>query len=171
MVAAIFAAHGLYWGARQQQSAGYDTFENQQIKAILKAHYGLPFCEFTPVGTTAVLSEILAVVPHDRPWVMKTGIEYFNVFKPLTPFNVFITRPLESVVKSICAKRKGADPEVARQAAEWRYTQMKILHQQYGGVWIDTDRVVSGDLTQIREALEYCGVLYDEAKTKGAIKK
>jgi len=174
MVAAIFAAHGLYWGNRQQQSAGYDTFENQQIKAILKQYFGLPFCTLPAIDEPNVppcLRDIQGVTPSDRPWMMKTGIEYFHVFRPLNPFNVFIVRDPEAVVKSICDKRRNADPEMARKAAEWRYLQMKILHQQYGGVWVDTDRLIQGDFTQIREALEYCGVMFDEEKTKGAIRR
>jgi hypothetical protein len=170
MVAAIFAAHGIYWGDRQQQSAGYDTFENQRIKGILKQHFGLPFCTM-PEATAEALADICAVVPQDRPWMMKTGIEYFKVFRPLAPFNVFIVRKPEDVIKSICEKRNNADPVTAHEAVDWRYTQMRIMNEQAGGVWVDTDRIIAGDYTQIREALEYCGVLYDEAKTKGAIKR
>lgn len=170
MVASIFAAHGVYWGDRQQQSAGYDTYENQKIKQALKARYGLPFCQF-PEPTSVFMTDLYEMVPHDRVWMMKTGVEYFKVFQPLSPFNVFITRKPEDVVKSICQKRAGADAEVARKAAEWRFQQMRILHQQNGGVWVDTDRLISGDRTQIREALEYCGVLYDDAATTRAIKR
>jgi hypothetical protein len=170
MVAAIFAAHGVHWGEVQQQSAGYDTFENQKVKGILKKHFGLPFCTF-PESKQDALTEIFGVVPHDRVWMMKTGVEYFKVFQPLTPFNVFIVRDPKAVAKSLCDKNPGARREVALEAAEWRFQQMRILHQQNGGVWVDTDRVIAGDLTQIREALEYCGILYDEAKTKRAIHK
>jgi len=170
MISGIFAAHGVFWGRQQKQSAGYDTYENQEIKTALKKHYGLPFCTMAD-PTKDFMSELYSIVPNNETWLMKTGIEYFRVFQPMAPFNVFLLRKPEEVVKSICQKRKGSDPAVAEKAVTWRFGMMRQCQARSGGVFIDTDRVIAGDFEQLRVAMDYCGVLFDEKKTLGAIKK
>lgn len=168
MIAGIFAAHGINWGDRQLPSAGYDTYENQAIKGLLKSFYGLPFCTM-PEPIDAFIKGLYEIVPHNETWLMKTGIEYFELFQPLSPFNVFLLRKPEDVAWSICQKRPNADYEVALKAAKWRFAAMRAMQAKTGGVFIDTDRVITGDFEQLRVAMEYCGVLFDEKKTKGAI--
>lgn len=170
MISGIFAAHGVHWGNDQRQSAGYDTFENQAIKSLLKKHFGLPFCEMT-APQIEFLQDLYAIVPNNETWLMKTGIEYFDVFQPLAPFNLFLLRKPEAVAKSICQKRPGADYDVALKAANWRFATMRARQAQTGGAFIDTDRVIAGDFEQLQVAMEYCGVLFDEMKTKAAIKR
>lgn len=170
MISGIFAAHGVHWGTDQRQSAGYDTYENQAIKALLKRRFGLPFCEM-PAPQIEFLQDLFAIVPNNETWLMKTGIEYFDVFQPLAPFNLFLLRKPEDVAKSICQKRANADYDVALKAANWRFATMRTRQAQTGGAFIDTDRVIAGDFEQLQIAMEYCGVLFDEMKTKAAIHK
>jgi hypothetical protein len=169
MVARIFAEHGVFWGDVQVQSAGYPTYENQAVKALLKRFYGLPFCHMVS-HDAQFLIELAQIVPHDRPWMMKCGIEYYNAFRPWTPFNVFILREVNGVVRSICEKRPGGDPEKALRAVQWRFEMMRAMCSFDGGAWVDTDRVIKGDLSQVKNALEFCGVIEDERKIKKAIK-
>ena len=170
MIAGVFAAHGVNWGGVQAQSAGYDTFENQAVKQVLKKHYGLPFCEFAKASGDFLL-DLWPIVPQNETWMAKTGIEYFDVFQSLAPFNIYLTRDPEDVARSICQKRPDAQYEPALKAAKWRFAAMRARAAEYGGVFIDTDRVVKGDFTQLREAMEYCGVLFEENKAKAVIKR
>lgn len=169
MIAGVFAAHGVYWGDQQQQSAGYDTYEYQAVKKLLKRYYGLPFKTMVNIDQNFE-SELRALVPNNKTWMYKGGIEYYNAFRIWCPFNVFILRDPAAVAKSICQKRQNADYDVALEAAKWRLAAMKGTQAQDGGVFIDTDRVVSGDLAQLREAVEFCGVVWDEGLAKGVIK-
>jgi len=169
MIAEIFAVHGVNWGGVQTKSAGYKTFENEPVKAVLKRHFGLPFCEL-PKPSADFLSDLYGILPDNETWMAKTGIEYFDVFQSLAPFNIYLLRKPEDVAKSICAKRPGNYDE-ALAAAKWRFATMRAKQATEGGVFIDTDRVIAGDFEQLRVAMEYCGVLFDEKKARGAIHK
>lgn len=172
MVSAIFAKHDIFWGDTQKQSAGYDTYENQNIKALQKKvfknlrglnpiHVGDPVDEF--------LKELNKYVPQKITWSMKTGIEFFNAFVPLNPYNIFITRKAEDVARSLCNKRPGSNYEEALKTVLWRYDYMKDRQAKYGGVFVDTDKIIAGDFSEIKEAIEYCEVPYDEEAVKRAI--
>jgi len=169
MISGIFAAHGLNWGSRQRQSAGYDTFENEAVKQVLKRYYGLPYCELIE-STAAFLNDLYAILPENDTILVKTGIEYFNAFQPLAPFNVYLLRKPEDVAASIVAKRQ-VDYDEALKASKWRFSTMRAMQKLAGGAFIDTDRVIAGDFEQLQTAMEFCGVLFDEKKTKGAIHK
>ena len=164
MVAGIFAAHGINWGGKQSQSAGYNTFENMDVRACQKRHFGLPYMQMVE-PTAEFIAEIYSLVPQNETYLVKTGIEYFDAFQPLIPFNIYLLRNPEHVAASLCSKRKGLDPDAALQAAEWRFKMMRARHSTVGGVFIDTDRVIAGDFTQLRAAVEICGVLFDENLT------
>jgi len=169
MISGIFAAHGVNWGGNQQQSLGYDIFENEAVKRVQKRHYGLPYCELIE-ATGAFLTDLYSVVPQNETWLVKTGIEYFNAFQPLAPFNVYLLRKPEGAAQSIVNKR-GVDYDEALKAVKWRFAAMRARQAIDGGAFIDTDRVIAGDFEQLQAAMEYCGVLFDEKKTKGAIHK
>ncbi len=168
MISGIFAAHGVNWGGVQSQSQGYDTFENAAVKAVLKRHYGLPSCTL-PEATPGFLTDLYATVPQNETWLVKTGIEYFKTMQGFAPFNVFLLRSPEAVAKSLCSKRSECNYDEALEVAQWRFATMRAMQAKHGGVFVDTDRVIAGDFTQLGVALEYCGVLFDEKKTKGAI--
>jgi len=177
MVSAIFAAHGIFWGERQVKSAGYDTYENNNIKILQK--------EFKPLWGSAHMRAVDAnpeifelfhdrikqIVPSDQIWSMKTGIEYYPAYSGLNPFNVFITRKPEDVANSICQKRKDADYKYSLEVTLWRFNYMKQLAAKDGGVFVDTDKIIAGDMSEIQQAIEYCNLTYHKEAAKMAITK
>ena len=174
MVSSIFAQHGIFWGDTQKQSAGYDTYENQNIKSlqkkIFKSLRGLdPINDNDPVNE--FLKELNKFVPQTRTWSMKTGVEFFNAFLPLNPYNIFITRKPEDIAQSLCNKRPGSNYDEALDVVHWRFNYMKELQAEHGGVFVSTDKIIAGDFSEIKEAIEYCDLEYDEEAAKRAIKR
>ena len=174
MVSSIFAQHGVFWGNTQKQSAGYDTYENQNIKAlqkkIFKSLRGLdPINDNDPVNE--FIKELNKFVPQTRTWSMKTGVEFFNAFLPLNPYNIFITRKTEDVAQSLCNKRPGTDYDEALRVANWRFDYMRELQAEHDGVFVSTDKIIAEDFSEIKEAIEYCDLEYNEEAAKRAIKR
>jgi len=52
-----------------------------------------------------------------------------------------------------------------------RYEYMDIIQAKHGGIFVDTDKIVNGDFSEIKMAMEYCGIEYNEELTKKAIVK
>lgn len=174
MVSKIFVEHGVWWGDTLVQCSGYDTYENQNIKSLqnkYKPQWGRPFMR--PVEADLKVFEefqkqLAKLVPVDRTWMMKTGVEYFPAYESLNPYNVFIYRPPEDVARSLVEKTK-ADYRVAHDVAMWRYDYMSQIKKEHGGVWINTDDVHCGDYSDVKEALEYCDIVFDEKAVEKGI--
>ena len=180
MVSNIFIHHGVWWGdtvATQNWTEGgnrksYISYENQNVKKILMKYKTKHWkkVHLTPVfpvdGFTRDLAKIL---PSDKTWIMKTGVEYFNAFKELNPYNIFIKRTPEGVAKSLSTKRRDVVYKDAYDAAVWRFQYMNDMQQEHGGVSVDTDKIVEGDFSEMQQAIEYCGIEFDLEKAKEAI--
>jgi hypothetical protein len=180
MVSNIFIHHDVWWGntiAKQNWREGgknksYVSYENQNIKALLKKYKTKHWkkVHMTPVFPVDGFSRDLAkIVPSDETWMMKTGVEYFNAFKELNPYNIFIKRSPEGVAKSLSTKRADASWEDAYEAAVWRFQYMDELQEKYGGVSVDTDNIVKGDFSEMQKAIEYCDLEWNEEAAKEAI--
>jgi hypothetical protein len=166
MVASVFHAHGLWFGSTDRLRAGYDSFENSQIKAYLKTTYGeLPARFVDPVPG---IDKWLDNVPHGARMAFKCAVAYFPVFKHLNPCWIYVKRDVADTATSFMAKRGPQDtrPRKAVEAmiAE-RFALMDELRDRHGGVSVDTDAVMSGDRSTLRRAVEYCGIDYDPEKT------
>ncbi len=179
LVSKMFINHDVWWGntkvkqhwtdADGQQS--YVSYENQNIKKLLKLYkeYFWKKVHLTPVFPVAGFEIRLAeIVPDDKIWMMKTGVEYFNAFKGLNPYNIFILRNPRDVAHSLRQKTK-ARYHVALRSAQWRFAYMKRLQSEYGGVFVNTDNIIQNDFSEIKEAIEYCGLTYDEEAAREAI--
>lgn len=178
MVSKIFVEHGVWWGDTLVQCSGYDTYENQNIKNLQNRYnkqWGRPFMRAidAPLAVFEKFQKDLNnIVPNDKTWMMKTGIEYFNAYESINPYNIFIYRPAESVAKSLCNKRSDANYDEALSAARWRYKYMEKIYKKHGGKWVFTDNVIEeDDYSQIRSALKYCGIAYNEKAIKKGITK
>lgn len=170
MVSQIFARHGVFWGDTQKQSAGYDTYENQNIKALQKKVFGglrtlEPMIKADVPKIKEFLRELSKYVPAKDTWLMKTGCEFFGAFLPLNPYNVFIYRDPIDVAKSLCTKRPEArwprDKDATLETINWRYDYMRHMQDKNGGVSVNTDNIIAGDFSEIKEAIEYCGLEYN----------
>jgi len=173
LVSKIFAEHGVWWGDTQvTDPAGYDWYENQTIKALQKRVFGglrtknpiIP--PIHPVHR--FIEELQPLIPNKR-WSVKTGVEFFHAFQPLKPYNVFILRDPRGVADSICRKRLGTDWDEAFQTATWRFELMKHYSEKYGGVFINTDNIVAGDMTDTKLVVEYCDIIYEPSAVERAI--
>ena len=174
MVSAIFIAHGVWWGDTHKKISGYETNENQNIKVLLQKYKAKHWkkIHLTPVSpkwNKQFNKDLEKIVPANKQWMSKTGVEYFPAFVDLNPYNIFIYRRPEDVAKSLNDKRVDVQYRDALHAAKWRFKYMKQLQEQHGGVFVNTDEVIKGDFTSIRDAIEYCGLMFDEEATRGAI--
>lgn len=100
---------------------------------------------------------------------MKTGVEYFNAYKELKPYNIFIQRKPEDVARSLATKRRDVEYDEALTTVQWRFTYMRNIFDGFGGVFIDTDDIKAGDFSSIEEAMNYCGLEYSEEATRKGI--
>ena len=46
---------------------------------------------------------------------------------------------------------------------------MHRIHEVFGGVFINTDVIISGNYEDVEEAMEYCGIEYDVKAVESAI--
>lgn len=174
LVSSIFIKHNVWWGNTPKQISGYTSWENQNIKALqnrFKAKYWKKI-HLTPVSSqwnAEFINQLKKIVPENQTWMMKTGVEYFNAFKDLIPYNIFIRRPADQVAKSLTSKRADVIYDDALYAAEWRFDFMDKLKAEYGGVDVHTDKIIQGDFSEIKEAIEYCGLKFDEKAANQAI--
>ena len=174
MVSKIFAKHGVFWGDTQSQSAGYDTYENQTVKAMQKAIFGGlrredPINENDPVDF--FLTQLEKVTPKDKIWSVKTGVEFLNAFQPLNPYHIYITRTPEDVANSVVKKVPGATYDDALKTVKWRLAYMQECQEKHGGIFVSTDKIIDGDFSEIKEAIEYCGLEFSQEAAERAIKR
>ena len=184
LVSKIFANHGVWWGNTYATTKGYQMYENQNIKRIqkeiIKPKKGiLPFCEELELTEEVVnkfhesleryISQQMQSITTARgKWSMKTGVEYFNAWKDLNPYNVFIKRDPDEVAKSIVEKGIGGYQQ-ALAATHWRYNYMDRIQDRYGGVFVNTDKIINGDYTDIKQAIAYCGIEYSKPYVEKSI--
>lgn len=181
LVSKIFANHGVWWGDTPKMSRGYSTYENQVIKRIqkdtIKPKEGrLPYCEKLELNQEVLdtfheklKTHLYETMPISfSKWSMKTGVEYFNAWKDLNPYNIFIKRNPNSIAKSIQDKKIG-DFDSAYRAANWRFDYMDEIQKEYGGVVIDTDNIISGNYKEVKEAMEYCEIEFDQTALESSI--
>ncbi len=180
MVSNIFIHHGVWWGntiatqdyIENNKRKSYVSYENQNIKKVLLKYKTKHWkkIHLTPVfpvdGFTRDLAKFL---PSDKTWMMKTGVEYFNAFKELNPYNIFIKRTPEDVAKSLSSKRRNVVYGDALHAANWRFNYMDELQEEFGGVSVNTDNIINNDFSEMQQAIEYCGLVFDEKSARGAI--
>lgn len=184
LVSKIFANHGVWWGNTYATTKGYQMYENQSIKRIqkeiIKPKKGiLPFCEELELTEEVVnkfhesleryISQQMQSIRSARgKWSMKTGVEYFNAWKDLNPYNVFIKRDPDGVANSIVQKGIGGYQQ-ALDATHWRYSYMDRIQDLYGGVFVNTDKIINGDYSDIKQAICYCGIEYSEPHVEKSI--
>lgn len=173
LVSKIFINHGVWWGDTYAEISGYEMYENQNIKTLLKKYKTNYWkkVHLTPVfPVKGFVDDLAKLVPENGSWMMKTGVEYFNAFTELKPYNIFIKRPAEDVAKSLSSKRSDVKYEDALHAARWRFDYMDKLQEEFGGVDVNTDKIIAGDFMEIKEAVEYCGIPFCEEAARRGIK-
>ena len=46
---------------------------------------------------------------------------------------------------------------------------MDEIQKEYGGVVIDTDNIISGNYKEVKEAMEYCEIEFDQTALESSI--
>lgn len=167
LVAHIFERHGLYNGSGTRvQTHGYHTHEN---RAIIKGLNQMlvretPFRRVLAPGRE--LKDFRGVfeadVPPDTPWMMKIGVEVYELMRDAFPRGrfVFVRRNTESIVASLCHKT-GSDPAVVRPITEGRMALIESIAAHIDAPIVDTDALARGDYVSLKEAFEKCKLKLD----------
>jgi hypothetical protein len=166
LVAKIFAAHGFDTGGERVFTHGYETFENAAVNQFMRDHKpqlklttGV-FCDYVP--------GIEKCIPKNG--VVKIGVEYLPVFEHLDPKVITVKRNPEAVASSLATKR--GYPEQAAScmnAVLARFCALDRAREKWGGAEIDTDEIMSGDMSKVRAAFEHFGLEYDDEKARACI--
>ena len=158
LVAKIFLNHGLWSDDPVSFGSSYPSYENEYLKSLQKKYNNnfLPVMKETKESDSFV--EDVKRYVGSRNCCFKTGIEHFNMWKAFEPYNIFIRRDLSEVVNSLKRKKPDIDVESARKVAQWRYQYMDKCKELYGGVNVDTGKIINGDYEEVYKALEYCNI-------------
>ena len=188
LVCGILAAHGLAWqdgnsDPRQHYrgpgSYGYRTFEHPSIKAMLKTTiHPEKKCQKWPKGDMVPVTnpklDIMKRGMQNAYWLpldfVKSGVEFADLWKAwgeLASIDInFIKvyRPPEDIAASL--ERRGIGPyDVGYEVACKRLELMDTVP----GVTVATNMLMAEEdwhVSDIKRAVESCGVKWDRAATK-----
>lgn len=173
LVAKIFLNHGLWLGDGPVSSGGsYLSYENNYLKSLQKKYNNNSLPIMQEVKESDSFNENAIKHIGSKNCCFKTGIEHFNMWKTFEPYNIFIRRDIEEVINSLKQKRPDTNIEYAREVTQWRYDYMDKCKELYGGVNVDTGKIINGDYKEVYKALEYCNIKpNDELINKSLTKK
>lgn len=166
LVASIFAAHGYAHGDCYSHQFDYKTFESADVKQLTwemnekGLHRRGQFCEYYP-GAREIAATGISLI--------KVGVEYYRVFKPLEWHTVAVRRNPENIIKSVMEK----NPGVLQEVRDLTYRRMAMLDHvvhDSGGANIDADQIMAGDFSGVRAAFDHFGLLFDEAAARRCVK-
>ena len=167
MFAGIFHNHGCFVGKTQppnvQNEKGF--FENLTLKHRMKNKFGFdllgPIPEYDPDFKSQVYTILHEQGYRGGPWLMKTGVSYWKVWSGFHPKYVKVTRSLDAILKSY-KNTPYLKNKYTRDQIERIITRQYHMMNEIPGPYLEYERAIDGDYTQIKTALEYCGIPYDE---------
>jgi hypothetical protein len=167
MVAGLFAHHGLWVGQEYATGSGlgadYVAYENVAIKEWLRARYGLQGSDLVSKTQAAEFAEFMRnLVPAGRRFLFKGGVMFWPLFEQFKPHLVFVKRNLESSVAAIMNRPNAGAEDYVRETIVRRYALMDAIHETHGGTVIDTDKLITGDYSNIKAAFDDCGLEFVE---------
>jgi len=167
LVSKIFVEHGVYCNHESHMTHGYKTYENQSLKRFVRnlwtdyndgkeKQWGVAWePRVSDIKQMSLFLSMNHMEDHE-PWIHKTIIEFYQLFVPFEPKLVYVRRNRDSAIKSICEKQGDDDYEGAGRVYDLRMALMDKVQGEYGGVFVDTDKLVAGDMDDIRHAFDYC---------------
>ena len=169
MVTSIFHAHGLWVGRCEPiNQFGYFPFENVDIRLRLR-HLVTPDLQSDARIKTFnsgchlgfVRKCIAEIVPPDKPWVYKTGIDNWCLFDGLYPDMkfVFVKRNTDSVLASLQDKEDSPDLH-SRPIIEAKYRTMDELSASRNIPCVHTDELIDGNYTSLEKAFSHCDLSF-----------
>ena len=157
MVAGIFAAHG-FWYGESYDGAGYQTYENCEVKDAIRANKFTSgeFCE--PFETN--------FYPEREPWFWKGPVEVYPCFEHFGAQTILVRRNAAANIEALMARHPGGDRDFARSL----YVKRHNLMDEVGGINVYTDQIIGGDYTSIELALNACDVKFDKGLAESVIR-
>jgi len=166
LVAKIFAAHGFDTGPEKVFSHGYETYENAEVnkwiqnnKHRMAKSTGVP-CRYVP-GIEKFIK------PNS---VVKTEIEHAGLFEKLNPKVIAVKRNIHAITRSMADKRgKPWEADGCVGGVRSRLRGMDKVVKDMNGATVNTDELVAGDFSSIRDAFEHFGLEFDEDKARACV--
>lgn len=165
MVAGLFARHGA-WTGRCREPDEYNErgyFENLDLKRVLIDRWGHLKRQMEvgrpQDGFREEVLEILRDSGYDGgPWCMKHGALYWRAWHEFDPTFVCVYRNPRSVLES----GDHGNFIRGRETVALAQGTMEEVVQCEGGTRADSERLIEGHYTQIREAFAAAGMEFDE---------
>jgi hypothetical protein len=157
MIASIFVAHGV-WAGRSLNKNKYQTYEWYEMKQAMK-RYGPPL-EGDGFHIPDNPERLDSLVRSKRgKWLFKSAPELIGSLLKYNPKIIKIRRDIASIISSQCVDK------------EWEEVINKrfALMENLGGVWVDSDQVINGDLSSLEKAFDYCDIELDYDKAMACI--
>ena len=175
LVTKIFHAHGAWIGETDQEKRfNYQNYENFKLREVIKKIKGgkLPGKILNPESEQleAIEKAILDIKPQGL-LCFKVLVDYYKLFLQFNPKIILVRRNEDQTIKSAIAKNNRTTKEEIEKAYYKRLMTMGFIELNYGGKWVDVDQLIAGNYTLIKEAIEYCGLAFDEQVTESCIDK
>jgi hypothetical protein len=165
MVAGTFAAHGVFVGtckeADSRNAKGF--FEHLGFADLVIELYGKglisrnevpePHPDFKP--------RFMELMERDGysggPWLVKHAHVFYKVWQGFKPRFVIVKRDTESIAES--AREVGWVNSISHITKGQK--MLDRVAKEYGAPVVLTDEVVQGDYCSLREAFDYCGLVFN----------
>jgi hypothetical protein len=171
MVASIFNAHGYDTKHRDYTNKfGYTAYEHEAARKWLYSkkgdmgYAGGEFCK--PLkGIESVFNDGECV---------KVGVEYWGCFKYLQAKVFCVRRDPDQIAKSLYEKNKATNrrARALQEINNMVMCRVKMLDEardESGGIDVDVEQIVAGDLSGLKAAFEHHGLVFDEGKARACI--
>lgn len=173
MTAGIFAQHGVWAGRCRAPSSSNEKghFENVAIRNLLIREHGRIVVKAELARPKAgfkerVLKAIAKDGYKDGPWMWKGSAMYWPAWFEFEPKIVVCRREPQAIVNScLNSVHKSSSPSQLRIMVKQHTELLDRLVAERGAVEVDTARVANGDFATIRQAVEHCGLEFDEQRT------
>lgn len=168
MTAGLIHRHGV-WVGTYRENDKYNPqghYENKPLNSVLRHWFGvLPVTGeiATPVdGFREKVEEVIRGDGYEEgPWLYKHSVMYWPIWHEFDPIWIKCWRDKESIIASNKAvgflKSSESDNRV-RHLVERHHEEMRKLP----GPDVDTEAVAQGDFTTLEEAINHCGLKFDE---------
>lgn len=169
MVAGIFAAHGFNTSrgeyAKMRDGAKYWTFESRKIKDFIRHNRTEKPGDLRNFHTFRNHDEFNRIVDGlPEPWVIKTGVEKWPLFRDIPAAVVKIRRSTEHIAQSIAAKRGDDYSEVYPLIIE-----KQKLFDRVPGHNVYTEEIIVGDFSSLDPVFLELGVEFDPDKARNCV--
>ena len=172
MLTGVVARHGAWTGRtigpdRHRNPRGY--YENHSVKKEAELRVSHPSIADVHPPMENWREFVLSVLDEQGyeggPWVMKHFVGFWKSWATMDPIWLLPRRETSSIVRSTRRANfwRWASDARLREIFERHQFELDHLRDECGGVEVLSDRVVAGDRSSLRRAVEHAGLTYDDA--------